>query len=77
MEAVKMYDPQIVKLDRALISDIDKNQMKQENVEALVLRFHDQGRLIVAEGVETRKEFEYLVGLGIDLFQGYYLAMPQ
>lgn len=77
MEAVKMYDPQIVKLDRALISDIDKDRTKQENVVALVLQFHDQGRLIVAEGVETKKEFDYLVGLGIDLFQGYYLAMPQ
>lgn len=77
MDAVEMYDPKIVKLDRVLISDIDKNQMKRENVEALVLQFHEQGRLVVAEGVETKKEFEYLVGLGIDLFQGYYLAMPK
>lgn len=27
-------------------------------------------------GVETKEEFDYLVGLGADLFQGYYLARP-
>lgn len=31
---------------------------------------------MVAEGVETKEEFEHLVGLGADLFQGYYLARP-
>lgn len=77
MDAVQLYDPRIVKLDRCLISDIDKDLSKQENVQALILKFHNQGRLVVAEGVETKREFEYLVGLGIDLFQGYYLAMPQ
>lgn len=34
------------------------------------------GKLVVAEGVETKEEFDYLVGLGADLFQGYYLARP-
>lgn len=34
------------------------------------------GKLVVAEGVETKEEFEYLVEIGADLFQGYYLARP-
>ncbi len=76
MNLVDMYSPDIVKLDRELISDIDTLPEKQENVKALILEFHSRGILVVAEGVERKEEFDYLVGLGADLFQGYYLARP-
>jgi len=77
MDMVKRYEPQIVKLDRVLISDIDSIPEKQENVKNLVLEFHSKGMLVVAEGIERKEEFDYLVDLGLDLFQGYYLAMPE
>lgn len=76
MEAVEMYNPKIIKLDRVLISDIDHIPEKQENVKALVNEFHLRDMLVVAEGVEQKAEFDYLVEIGVDLFQGYYLAMP-
>jgi EAL domain-containing protein (putative c-di-GMP-specific phosphodiesterase class I) len=68
--------PDIVKLDRELISGIDHLKEKQDLVRDLVLRFHSKGVLVVAEGVEEKGEFEYLVGVGADLYQGYYLARP-
>lgn len=37
---------------------------------------HDLGIKVVAEGVETKEEFDYLVAIGADLFQGYYLERP-
>ena len=76
MERVQIMNPHIVKLDRELISGIDHIPEKQENVTKLVLDFHSRGILVCAEGVEQKEEFDYLVGLGIDLFQGYYLARP-
>ncbi len=76
MERVEIMKPHIIKLDRELISGIDHIPEKQENVQNLVLRFHSDGYLVVAEGVEEKEEFDYLVGLGVDLFQGYYLARP-
>ncbi len=76
MDVVDMYDTKIVKLDRHLISGIDHLPEKQENIKNLLRIFHDKGILVVAEGVEEKEEFEYLVGLGVDLFQGYYLARP-
>ena len=76
MDTVEQYSPQIVKLDRTLISGIDHDPEKQENVKNLVLTFHSKGILVVAEGVEEKEEFDYLVGLGVDLYQGYYLARP-
>lgn len=76
MERIDLMKPDIVKLDRELISGIDHDPKKQNNVTQLVLDFHSKGLLVVAEGVEEKEEFDYLVGLGVDLFQGYYLARP-
>ena len=75
-EMVDIMSPDIVKLDRTLISGIDHILEKQENVKNLVLGFHSRGILVVAEGVEEKEEFDYLVGIGVDLYQGYYLARP-
>ena len=76
MERIDIMKPDIVKLDRELISGIDHDRQKQDHVTRLVLAFHAKNILVVAEGVEEKKEFEYLVGLGVDLFQGFYLAHP-
>jgi EAL domain-containing protein (putative c-di-GMP-specific phosphodiesterase class I) len=77
MDLVDMYSPDIVKLDRTLISDIDTKPEKQENVFKLVQHFHSKNIMVVAEGIERKEEFDMLVEMGIDLYQGYYLAMPE
>lgn len=76
MELMEFMSPDIVKLDRELISGIDHISGKQENVKALVALFHSKDIMVVAEGIEEKEEFEYLRGLGVDLYQGYYLARP-
>ena len=76
MELMEFMSPDIVKLDREVISGIDHIIEKQENVKKLVEHFHSKNILVVAEGVEEKEEFECLLGLGVDLFQGYYLARP-
>ncbi len=76
IERIDAMKPDIVKLDRELISGIDHDPAKQNNVTRLVLDFHSKNILVVAEGVEEKEEFDYLVGLGVDLFQGFYLARP-
>jgi len=76
MSKVDFIDPDIVKLDRSLISDIDKDEYKQANCREIIDLLHSKKKLVVAEGVETKEEFDYLVSLGADLFQGYYLARP-
>jgi len=76
LERVRYMQPNIVKLDRELISGIDHDPEKQENIKNLVCEFHSMGMLVVGEGVEEKEEFDYLVGIGVDLYQGYYLARP-
>ncbi len=76
-DVVDMYDPHMVKIDRELLSDIDKHKDKQENVTGLLKKFHEKGIKVVAEGVETKEEFDWLVEAGADFFQGYYLHRPE
>ena len=76
LELIEQMSPHIVKLDRELISGIDHTTEKQEKVKELVNLFHSKGIMVVAEGIEEKEEFDYLVSLGVDLYQGYYLGRP-
>ncbi len=42
----------------------------------LAVTFKEAGKLILAEKVETRSEFDACLKLGVDYFQGYYFARP-
>jgi len=68
--------PDIVKIDRTNITDIDKNFYQQEIVGAMVNLSHNTGALTVAEGVETIDEAVACLMLGIDYMQGFYFSKP-
>ncbi|MCW4384213.1 EAL domain-containing protein [Salinibacterium sp. SYSU T00001] len=70
------FQPDIVKLDMALIRDIHIDTVRQAIVEGVldVCRRLDIG--IVAEGVETIDEYVWLVERGVRYIQGYLLAKP-
>ena len=61
MNAVYLYTPDIVKLDRSLICGIDNDARKQENVRTYLESFHERGMQVLAEGVETREECDFTV----------------
>ncbi len=69
-------EPDIVKLDMALIRDLDKEPTKQSLVRSVVELCANLGVLVVAEGIETRAERDACVTLGVQLLQGYFIAKP-
>ena len=77
MNKVDILQPSIVKLDRSLIRDVDKDVYKQANCREIIDELHSKNKMVVAEGIETKEEFDFLVSLGADLFQGYYLGRPK
>lgn len=77
MSAVELFAPDIVKLDRALIMDIDKDEKKQQACREYIQKFHKKGMKVLAEGVETEEEYLFLDAEGVDLLQGYYLGRPE
>jgi EAL domain-containing protein (putative c-di-GMP-specific phosphodiesterase class I) len=73
---VALLEPEFIKLDMALVRDIDQSNVKQKLVTSLVTLSQAMGHTIIAEGIETQAECDTLVGLGCDMLQGYYFAKP-
>jgi EAL domain-containing protein (putative c-di-GMP-specific phosphodiesterase class I) len=69
-------DTDFVKLDMALVRDVEKHQMKQRLIRSVTQLCREQGTQVIGEGVETEAEAEVLVDLGCDLLQGYLIAKP-
>jgi EAL domain-containing protein (putative c-di-GMP-specific phosphodiesterase class I)/putative methionine-R-sulfoxide reductase with GAF domain len=69
-------DPDIIKLDRELISGIDHDPVRQSLATAIVHFSADIGADVVAEAVETTAELLAVRDLGIRLAQGFLLAEP-
>ncbi|MTI59829.1 MAG: EAL domain-containing protein [Firmicutes bacterium] len=65
-----------IKIDRSLISDIDRDKVKQALLESLVQFGHKISSSLIAEGVERKEELDALNKLGVDYVQGYYIARP-
>ncbi len=70
------YMPDIVKIDRSLLSNIHVSSQKQHFVIEIIDFCHANGILALAEGVETAEELRTVIRLGADLIQGYYVARP-
>lgn len=75
-EAIEYYKPNMIKIDRSLISNIDKDEKKQSRLSKIVSDMHEKMIVVLAEGIETKEEFEIVKKIGVDFFQGYYLGMP-
>jgi len=70
------FQPDIVKLDMALIRDIDSKPARQAIVRGIVAVCGELGIEIIAEGIETRAELDCLEAMGVELFQGFLFARP-
>ena len=65
-----------MKIDRALIQDINKNNKKRDMLE-LIINYADKiNSEVIAEGIETKEELVELIRLGINYGQGYYISRP-
>ena len=70
------FQPDIVKIDMDLIRDIDSIPARQSIVKGIVLVCTELGIKVLAEGIETPAERDFLKSLGIQLMQGYLFCRP-
>ncbi len=68
--------PDIVKLDKQLISNIDKDDYTKTVTTNIITMLKKLGVKIVAEGIETKEELDFVRALGVDFGQGYYIQKP-
>ena len=71
------FQPDIVKLDMALIRAIDQSPPRRAIVAGVVAMCRELGIELIAEGIETADEARCLADLGIGLMQGYWFGRPQ
>ena len=77
LDRIPLFRPDVIKIDRSLITDVDGDYYKQETLKSLVGLSRRIGALVVAEGIETEGEAITALELGVDLLQGFYLSRPQ
>ncbi len=73
---LRQFPLDFVKIDRSFINGLDRGSGEDAIVNAIVGLAHAFGLEVVAEGVETVRQLEYLTELGCDQAQGFLLAMP-
>jgi len=68
--------PDIIKLDRSIVAGVSHDEVLPTLVHSLTEFAHSIGAEVVAEGIETADDAEALVGLGVDLGQGWHFGRP-
>ena len=77
LDRIPLIKPDVLKVDRSLIANIDSDYHKQETLKSLIHLSRKIGALVVAEGIETEDEAIVALELGSDLLQGFFLGRPE
>ena len=70
------YPIDILKIDRSFVMKIGLHRHQEAIVRAILAMGHSLNMLVVAEGVETAQQAEFLTEEGCDLLQGYLMSKP-
>lgn len=74
---IMLINPDIIKIDRAIVSNISSNTYNQEVFKSIIHTAKQIGAMTVAEGVETVDEVIACMLMGVDYFQGFYFSKPE
>ncbi len=69
--------PDLIKIDMHLIRNIHVDEEKQQRFAYLIEYSRLIDAMTIAEGIESREELDYLIGMGVDYVQGFYIGTPQ
>ncbi len=73
---LRRFEIDTLKIDYSFISRMMEDEDSFEIVKTIIIMAKNLGKDTVAEGVETRSQFDALVDLDIDMIQGYFVAPP-
>jgi len=66
----------LLKIDRSFIRDVNERHDDAVITRAIINLAHNLGLHVIAEGVETPGQLDFLKGQGCDLIQGYLISRP-
>ena len=76
LHTISKIMPDIIKIDRSVIKNIDTDRVKESMLQGLLLVAKQTNSLVVAEGIERSEEVQVLTRNKVDLAQGYFYAKP-
>lgn len=76
LESIVETKPEVVKIDGHIVQGLNKDPFKRSIVKFIVSLCQENGIISVAEGIETKEEYDIVRSLGINAGQGYYLYKP-
>jgi EAL domain-containing protein (putative c-di-GMP-specific phosphodiesterase class I) len=65
-----------VKIDQRFVHGLEKNRSDEAITQAIIALSHSLGLRVIAEGVETVAQFEFLKTHGCEEAQGYLISRP-
>jgi diguanylate cyclase (GGDEF)-like protein len=74
---VTKFRPDILKLDKSFVDDVGTDSSAKAVVEAVIELAHKLNIIVIAEGVETEAQLEFLRSANCDEIQGYLLGRPE
>ena len=73
---LKRFPIDTLKIDKTFVSDVTVDKDDAAIVKAIVMLGHALDLTVIAEGVETPEQLEYVTSLGCDVVQGYLFSRP-
>nr|WP_321161017.1 EAL domain-containing protein [Spirulina subsalsa] len=65
-----------LKIDRSFVNQMQPGNRNYQMVQTIIALSHQLGLAVVAEGIETREQLQYLQELGCEFGQGYLFCQP-
>ncbi len=73
---LRRFPVDILKIDRSFIQDLNLDSGDDALVKAIIAMGQSLGLKVIAEGVETKEQLQFLQAHECDMIQGYYFSKP-
>ena len=67
---------QVLKTDLKFLAGAGIETRKERILDSIINMAHQMGMLVIAEGVETKEQADYLLKLNCENMQGFYFSRP-